>query len=734
MIPFLAMIGRRIFCRLPQFGGWLVLTWGAASLSGATAVSPMTIVANPGRFVGVEAAARAEAQVDWWAGPDRRNADACTECFAAVELRHYVASCLGRPEGSLTLGALGKLPPTGDVFLLGDADSNPLIGLFPESLAPAAPESFRIRAFRQNGRTITIICGHDRVGVLYGAYAYLERLGLRFYGPDERDTVMPAAPVRLPASLDDAEKPDYLTRGFHAWEDRGDNSFFLWMARNRLNYWCAVGSREKICFLKKLGMKLVGGDHTDQNLCLNPDTYFAEHPEWYGLQGGRRSPRILPNGKGDNYCTSNPQATAQLAKNVVQECIDGKWRYADILNLWMTDFGRWCECDRCRAEGTYTDRLLDVTYAVNKALRAAQADGRLTRNVQVATLAYLETLPPPTRPLPADFDYANCSVTFFPIERCYVHALADPACSEVNEAIVRRLQGWTVGSGRHYTGAMFIGEYYGISGFKTLPVLFTRIMATDIPWYYEMGARHFHYMHVPTAQLGTWRLNNYFLGRLLWNVKSDPNQLLDEYFASIYPTTATPMREFYRELEYASENFKAFKSFVYADGRRYTLRVALADEKLPLFPTRHLKYESDHALLDSGPGVADIQAAMGRARGLIDDALIHAGGAKERSRLMEDERRFTYGEAMVDFYYRLIRTAMFHRMGDTEGARREFALAERQAGLLKSIVDLIQVSSADGNAKNGFEATQAEGAFRYYQAMLDPAGLGSSPDRSLGTP
>jgi hypothetical protein len=119
---------------------------------------------------------------------------------------------------------------------------------------------------------------------------------------------------------------------------------------------------------------------------------------------------------------------------------------------------------------------------------------------------------------------------------------------------------------------------------------------------------------------------------------------------------------------------------------------------------------------------------------LIDDALIHAGGAKERSRLMEDERRFTYGEAMVDFYYRLIRTAMFHRMGDTEGARREFALAERQAGLLKSIVDLIQVSSADGNAKNGFEATQAEGAFRYYQAMLDPAGLGSSPDRSLGTP
>jgi len=43
-------------------------------------------------------------------------------------------------------------------------------------------------------------------------------------------------------------------------------------------------------------------------------------------------------------------------------------------------------------------------------------------------------------------------------------------------------------------------------------------MAADIPWYYQTGARHFHYMHVPTGLWGTWRINQYLMGRLLWNV------------------------------------------------------------------------------------------------------------------------------------------------------------------------------------------------------------------------
>ena len=498
----------------------------------------ITIIANPGRFGTVAKAATAEQDVNWW---DEACADdnACTESFAATELRHFLAACTGKQEGDIRLSGPGQMPADGDVILIGSAGSNPLI----ESLAPAAgkaftpsvPEAFRILTLQDGDRTITVIKGSDRVGALYGVYAYLERLGFRFYGLGERDTVPGswAQPVGLPEKLDWSEQPDYLTRGFSVTDDRGDRTFFLWMVRNRMNLWGAR-PKEDPGFLKKLGMKFLASGHDTQSRCLNPKTYFQSHPEWYGLRGGKRSGHIV-GGLGDNFCTSNAEARRELAKNLVQECIDGEWRHADLLNVWMLDNGKWCECDACKAQGSYTDRLLSVVHTVRTAVAAAGKEGRLKRNVQIVTLAYHETLPAPSKPLPVDFDYENCLVTYFPIERCYVHTLADPACTEINDPLRKDLQGWTTGAGRKYTGSVLIGEYYNVSSFKSLPVLFTRMMAADIPWYYQTGARHFHYMHVPTRLWGTWRLNQYLMGRLLWNVHADAPGILDEYFKRSYP-------------------------------------------------------------------------------------------------------------------------------------------------------------------------------------------------------
>lgn len=709
--------------------GVSILAAGLFAVStAAEAAGVVTIVANPGRFGTVEKAAVSEKDVNWW-DDDLADDNACTESFAATELRQFVALRTGAKEADIRLAGPEKMPADGDVFLIGSNRSNPLMeSLTPaadKAFAPPAAEGFRILAIQDAGRTITIIKGSDRVGALYGVYAYAEQLGMRFYGLGEQDTLAPArtadmpaahaAPVEIPARLDFAEKPDYLTRGFWAWEDRGDRTFFLWMARNRLNLWCAI-SKEDIGFLKKLGMRLIAGQHDIQIRCLDPKTYFKDHPEWYGLRNGKRSNHIT-EGPGDNYCTSNKDATAELVKNLIQQCIDGQWRYADLLNCWMLDNGKWCECDACKAQGTYTDRLMSVVHALRQGMKAARADGRLKRNVQIVTHAYHETLPSPSKPLPADFDYDNCFVSYFPIERCYVHSLADPACTEINESLRKDLEGWTTGAGRTYTGSVCIGEYYNVSSFKSLPVLFPRMMAADIPWYYKTGARHFHYMHTPTRLWGTWRLNQYLMGRLLWNTHANVDAILNEYLARVYPTAASPMGAFYRELEYATANFKAFKHYIFVKGKQYTLRGALANDKLPLFPHDHLHYEAYHPVLNDGPDVVEIADAMGRARRAIDDALMDCTDATERARILEDERRFAYGEATVAFYYHLVRTAMFHRKGDAEQARREFVLVEREAAILKGIVDLVQVSSSDANAKDGLDATQALAAYERFRKL-----------------
>ncbi|MBW8039811.1 MAG: DUF4838 domain-containing protein [Planctomycetes bacterium] len=722
----------------------------------ANAAETITIVANHGKFSSFETAAGSEEQVNWQ-DEDKSDDNACTESYAAVELKTFLPNICKYKEQDIKLVKSDNLPTSGHVFLLGTRDSNLLIDSFN---APgdrranlSRPESFCIRSFEQNQRIVTIIEGADRIGVLYGVYAYLEKLGIGFYGLGEQGTVYPKRIVNLPADLKLTEKPHYLTRGFFTKGDWNDNDeFFLWMARNRLNLWTADQSQYR--FLKKLGIKLTAGAHDIQELFLNPHseypyncskykgdenkpedpysagseylgdinkdgrlTYAEVHPEWYVMLGGQRDAHKHKRLRG-NYCTSNADATSELAENLIQCLVDGQWAHADMVNFWMLDGGTWCQCQACKKSGIPSDRLCQLIHTVNSRIQEARRQGRLKRNVPLVTLAYSTTLSPPTRPLPKGFDYDNISMTFFPIMRCYVHSFADPACTECNQLLLKDFRGWSGGPGSYYKGSIFIGEYYNVSNIKTLPVLFPRIMAIDIPWFFRNGARHFHYMHTPTRLWGTWTLNQYLMGRLLWNIDIDVDVILNDYFGRYYPTTTETTRSFYQHLEHATANIKPLKHYIRSQGQprnRYTMRFGLTSEDFELFPTKHLRYESYHPVTNDGPDIVEMMESMRLARGKINAALSACTDPVEKVRLVEDERRFAYGETMYKFYYHLLRTTMFHRKGDKELARREFIEVDRQADILRGIVDLVNVTFRHASAKNGYEASYLQAAYELYK-------------------
>ena len=717
---------------------------------GLVAAAPVTIVVNRGPFASVEEAAQGEEKVDWWDG-DLADDRACTECFAALELARFLPSCTRLVPGDIRFQSPAAFPDAGDVILVGSRPSNPLIARrVPASPGLSCEQSFRLQAAEEGARVCTVIEGRDRVGTLYGVYAYLEQLGMRFFGLGEQGTVRPAKPSELPRQLDVTQNPSFLSRGFLGLGDRGNRDLFFWMARNRMNYCDETGNEAH--FRKKLGMIMVRGGHRVQRTFLDSGgeypynhprfrgdegkptdpyppgneyagdadgdgklTYFEAHPEWYGLRNGKRSGKL--DGAGDNYCTSNKDATRELARNLVHSLVDGAWRHVDMVNFWMLDNGKWCQCAECARQGNYTDRLFEVCYAVQKEIQAAQRERRLHRRVLLASLAYHETLVPPSRPLPADFDYETFSVTFFPIERCYVHPLADPRCTEINDFLRNHYEGWATRRDRHYRGSLFIGEYYNVSSFKMLPVLFPSIMAADIPWYYRTGTRHLNYMHTPTHRWGTWTLNQYLLARLLWDAGADADELRKDYFRRYYPTTAEHAAAFYRHLERATANFKAFKH--YAGESRYSLRRQLISPSREIFPLRHLRYEAYHPETDDGPDVVEIVEAMRLARKELDAALLACADETEGARLLEDDRRFQYGEAMVCFYYHLVRTALLHRSHQAALARREFQRLEEYAGKLRAVTDLVAPlegrASGDANAADGFEATQAENVYRFFQ-------------------
>ncbi|MFW6107526.1 MAG: DUF4838 domain-containing protein [bacterium] len=723
---------------LPLLLPFLLVAWARAAT---------TIVVNPGPFASPRDAAHGEAKVDWL-DADTSDDRACTACFAALELQHYLRRMTGRADDFAL--ADDATDPGGDLILVGGPATNAVtraradeLELEPQTLARLGPEGYLIKSPGVHARRATLlVAGGGRVGTLYAAYDLLYRLGVRWFAPGELHEEVPRVELgRLPV-LDVAQSPSFRTRGFHAWQDRADEDFLLWMARNRLNYWCVEQSDHPL--VRKLGIQMSCGGHTAQSLFINPyhayaydhpefegdeakpkdpyppsDQYrgdadkdgkltnFEAHPEWYALVGGKRVPGFKSE-FGTNYCTANPHATTEFMRNYVQALVDGPYRDADVVRFWTLDGGKWCQCEACKALGTPTDRNLLLVHRLDQEIKKARAAGRIHRPIIIRFLAYHDVLEPPSRPLPEGFDYATCSATFFPIVRCYVHRFDDPQCPR-NARYRKQLHGWALAPDRHYKGELCIGEYYNVSGYKCLPVVYMHTMARDIPFYHQVGARHFHYMHVVTRNLGNKALTNYQMARQLWDVGTECEALWADYFARRYGPAADTMRRFYESLERMLCNVSELK---------YGLARRLNAGSKTLFPTDHLRLRRAEGATCTGPTLEEIAGHAVTCRTLIDQARGMPLPDRVRGRIAEDERLFAYGERTVLTYWECAQAFQLGRAGRKEEARKHLAEARRLADLLRADTASTKHSSAHANAPNAFAASRATRALAHLEKLL----------------
>ncbi|MCP4641396.1 MAG: DUF4838 domain-containing protein, partial [bacterium] len=524
---------------------------------------------------------------------------------------------------------------------------------------------------------------------------------------------------------------------------------------NRLNYWCVAEDNHP--FLRKLGLKLVWGGHVigynylkpgdpypykhakvegNDDLPgdvypLSPDylgdengdgklSYREAHPEWYGMNADGERVKTLRNGDY-NYCTANPHATKELMKNAVQQLIDGEARDAEIVNCWTVDAGKWCTCDACKALGSQTDRNLLFVYAFDKAVKEAQAAGFINRTITSLFLAYSDVLEPPTRALPADFDYDTCIATYFPIVRNYGRKFDDPACPK-NSSYAKHLVGWAADPDRHYRGQICIGEYYNVSGYKCLPICFMSTMANDIPYYYDKAnARYFHYMHVTTERWGNKALTNYQMARQIWDRDTDCEALWQDYFAMRYGDAAKYMRPFYTMLEAMLSNCSELK---------YALAPRLSKGAGNLFPSAYMRYEPGDDCINMS--WKQMTMAGKNARALIDRARTLDLPPRIAARLAEDEEAFVYGERTIQFYDALIRAYQGVRGGDEASARKAFAEAMRLSDLLRKDTASVSVSSSHANDKNALTASRAQGAIGKLTELLGPPFPEETPLVKLG--
>lgn len=724
-------------------------------LPAAGAAAGTTIAVNFGPHPSAEAAARSEADVNWL-DADTTDDTACTQCFAAVELQRCLRKMTGRGDDFPIIAA--DKAPDGDLILVGGPATNAAakarlaeLEVKPENLKDLGPEAYIIKSTGVNAkRSSVLLAGGGRVGTLYAVYDLLYRLGCRWFAPGELHEEIPKLDLDRWPGLDVTERPAFLTRGFHAWEDRGDPDFLLWMARNRLNYWCVEQSNHPL--LHKLGIGMAGGSHDAQALFLNPaspypydhprfdgdeakpkDPYavgelfqgdadkdgrlscFEAHPEWFALAGGKRIPGIRGE-FGANFCSSNLHATGEFMKNYIQALADGRYRDAGLVRFWTLDGGTWCQCDACKALGTPTDRNLLLVHRLDQEVKKARAAGRINRPLAVEFLAYADVLQPPTRPLPADFGYDTCYATFYPIVRCYVHNIDDPNCT-ANARYSKQLSGWATDPTRHYRGPLCIGEYYNVSGYKCLPICFMHTMANDIPYYYKAGARRFHYMHVTTAHWGNKALTNYQMARQLWEPQTDCEKLWDDYFARRYGPSSATLRRFYESLE---------KMLCNASELKYGLAQRLNSGAKDLFPTPHLRYRREEGVACDGPTLAEMAAHAKECRKLIAEALAAGLPEQIQARIAEDERLFAYGERTVLYYDACAQAFALARTGRPDDARRQLEEAKRLAGLLRQDTTSTKMSSSHASDANALSASRAAGALDHIAKLLPSAPAGGT--------
>ena len=648
-----------------------------------------TILVSKGPFADIMTAAHAENQINWWDDGQIAEQAVCTLCWTATDIAKYLPG-----EVEITDSEVGWENRAGTVILLG-LSQEPAIVDFCKKMdvtvsAQMPAETLCMAGRKGENADYVLLTGADRVGAMYAAFAYLERLGVHFIEPGEPSY----GEACTEAVFDVTESPSYVSRGTMSSFIKGDEPFFLWMAHNRFNF--ALVNSGDDHYRKKLGIsRSVGGHVVFSHMidsqkeypfcheiyggegkpgdpyavspnCTPPSgkngefTYGDAHPEWYAMFDGERQKDVKRDPARGwhavyNFCTSNKDAVTELCRLLVDELAEGEWKYADYVNVWPLDGGKWCQCEECKKQGNYTARLLQVAYQVDKAIKEAYREGRIKRRIQLVCCAYHETLPVPDTPLPEDFDYENTSVVLYVIERCYVHDIDDPVCTETNQMLHKRLSAWC--DKGNYKGDMMIGEYYNVSSFVAMPFVLTGRILHDIPAYYRMGARHFHYMHISARDWGFIAINNYIHGKLLWNAEADGEALVNIYFTARYGALASQMRALYEQMEKVTANCKYFKHYQYMDGRIVSLKntlnnapdiSALTEEDL--FPTKHMQFRGRADDPQAGPSMEETMLGLNHAL----EQLLAMESAVEKDKMLDyvrDVRRLKFGSKATRFIY-----------------------------------------------------------------------------------
>ncbi|MHC4123466.1 MAG: alpha-glucuronidase family glycosyl hydrolase, partial [Planctomycetota bacterium] len=165
------------------------------------------------------------------------------ERLAVKEIRRYVYLRSGE---LLKMASAVTLPKEGDVIVIANNEReliDSLRGTLTESIGPS---EYIIRTVTRDGRKVLVIAGGDSIGTLYGAYEFIEHLGIRFYL--HGDTIPDKKIAFNIPDLEEVGKPLFKLRGIQPFHDFPEGP----------DWWNVDDYKAVISQLPKLRMNFIG--------------------------------------------------------------------------------------------------------------------------------------------------------------------------------------------------------------------------------------------------------------------------------------------------------------------------------------------------------------------------------------------------------------------------------------------------------------------------------------------
>ena len=260
------------------------------------------------------------------------------------------------------------------------------------------------------------------------------------------------------------------------------------------------------------------GGHTYPKACP-ADKYFKDHPEYFGLVGGKRTcePRRQPT-----LCISNPAIEDLLVKELLSSMDAGQ----ETVQLAQQDGTQWCECDECkRYGGPEADTVGEKLWILHR--RVAERVLKLRPGKRVNIISYGPTGTPPK--------------TF---KKFPANVMIEIAGSQEERFKVWKEGGYEVPHG--FVTYIYLWGNYPTLGFTAKHSYMH--CATVMRRFHRYGVRGIYRCGFGEL-FGTEGPAYYVFNRLIDDPDADVDKVVQEYCDRAYGPAATPMRRFHDYLD-----------------------------------------------------------------------------------------------------------------------------------------------------------------------------------------